>query len=277
MFVFINLLRTMRSYILLIALFGTVLSVQAQEVKRYSLFNPTPRSEMREFSIDRPDVTESPITVDPGHFQFEGDVVKWSKGSQGESERTINVVNGLYKLGLAPSWDIHFGIEAYNIYQDIHAETYDKGFGATTIRLKHNFWGNDGDTRTALGVIPYVTFLSGNPFDSDVIYGVGFPFSYDLSDRLGLGAQAQFDFVPDDEGSRELSYFQTIVLGGPLVGNLDFYVEGLGTFYSGGNWFTANGGLIYNVSPNVKVDVATNIGLTDEAPTKVYLGFSFRI
>jgi hypothetical protein len=267
----------MRSSILFIALFGTILSVHAQEAKRYSLFNPIPRSEMREFSIDRPDVTESPITVDPGHFQFEGDIVKWSKDTQEESERTINVMSALYKVGLAPSWDIHFGIEAYNIYQDIHADTYDKGFGATTIRLKHNFWGNDGGTRTALGVIPYVTFLSGNPFDSDVIYGVGFPFSYDLSDRLGLGAQAQLDFVPDYEGSHELSYFQTIVLGGPLVGNLDFYVEGLGTFYSGGNWFTANGGLIYNVSPNVKVDVATNIGLTDEAPTKVYLGLSFRI
>jgi hypothetical protein len=57
---------------------------------------------MREFSIDRPDVTESPITVDPGHFQFEGDVVKWSKDTQGDSERTINVINGLYKMGLAP-------------------------------------------------------------------------------------------------------------------------------------------------------------------------------
>lgn len=258
-------------------IFGTAWSVRAQDSKPYSLFNPTPRSEMRDFSIDRPDVTESPITVDAGHFQFEGDVVKWNKSTQGESERTINVVNALYKAGLAPSWDIHFGIEAYNIYQDIHADTYDKGFGATTIRLKHNFWGNDGGTRTALGVIPYVTFLSGNPFDSDVIYGVGFPLSYDLSEKLGLGAQAQFDFVPNDEGNRELSYFQTIVLGGPLVGNLDFYVEGWGTFYSGGNWFTANGGLIYNVSPSVKVDVASNIGLTDAAPTKVYLGFSFRI
>jgi hypothetical protein len=244
---------------------------------RYSLFNPVPRSEMREFSIDRPDVTESPISVDAGHFQFEGDMVKWSKSAQGKSDRTINVISGLYKLGLTQSWDIHFGIEAYNIDQDPEGKTYDKGFGATTIRLKHNFWGNDGKQVTALGMIPYVTFVSGNPFDSDVVYGVGFPFSYDLSDKLGAGAQAQFDFVPSEDGGREMSYFQTIVLGGPLVGNFDFYVEGMGTFYSGGNWFTANGGIIYNVSPNVKVDVATNVGLTDEAPTKAYLGLSFRI
>jgi hypothetical protein len=41
--------------------------------------------------------------------------------------------------------------------------------------------------------------------------------------------------------------------------------------------FTANGGVIYNTSPNVKIDLATNIGLTDESPSRVYLGLSFRI
>jgi hypothetical protein len=35
----------------------------------FSLFNPTPRELMREMSTDRPDTTESPYTVDAGHFQ----------------------------------------------------------------------------------------------------------------------------------------------------------------------------------------------------------------
>lgn len=38
----------------------------------YSLFKPTPRQFMRELTTDRPDQTESPYTVDAGHFQ-----VKW--------------------------------------------------------------------------------------------------------------------------------------------------------------------------------------------------------
>src|SRR5262245_32432486 len=37
----------------------------------YTLFGPTPRELMRPMSTDRPDQTESPYTVDAGHFQVE--------------------------------------------------------------------------------------------------------------------------------------------------------------------------------------------------------------
>jgi hypothetical protein len=41
----------------------------------YNLFHPTPRALMREMSTDRPDQTESPHTVDAGHFQVELDAL----------------------------------------------------------------------------------------------------------------------------------------------------------------------------------------------------------
>jgi hypothetical protein len=256
---------------------GFVVSAQENEPKSnksYNLFNPVPKSEMREFSIDRPDVTESPMTVDAGHFQFEGDIFKVIKVNQGY--RAFNIGNGLYKMGLSDSWDIHIGLELYNIYQDNEGNTLDKGYGNTTLRLKHNFWGNAGDTRTALGMIPYITFPT-SPVDTEIVYGIGFPFSYTLNDALGAGAQFQFDFVPDPEGGHQLSYLQTVVFGGNLAGDLDFYIEGQGNFSSEITTYSANGGLIYNVDDNVKIDIATNLGLVDEAPTRLYLGLSFRI
>lgn len=264
-----------------IVLFLGSIAAQAQQdtENRYSLFHATPKDQMRDFSIDRPDVTESPITVDGGHFQFEGDIIKWTKeGGTGGAE-LLTYMSGLYKIGLSHTWDIHIGIEAYNVLKDSEGNTLDKGYGATAVRLKHNFWGNDGDNKTAFGMIPYVLFPSGNIFDRQkVIYGIGFPFSYTLSETLGLGAQPQVDFIPDEEtGDYDMSYFQTIVLGGPVIGNLDFYVEGLAIFFKGNANYLANGGLIYNVSDNVKIDIATNIGLNKEAPTRAYLGLSFRI
>lgn len=260
--------------------FFALLTIQvafAQQQKGYNLFKATPKDLMREFSIDRPDVTESPITVDAGHFQFEGDLVKWTKESGGKASRTISIFNGLYKMGLSHSWDIHIGVELYNIYQNPDAEKVDDGYGATTVRLKHNFWGNDGDKKTAFGIIPYATFTSGNPFDSDINFGFGFPFSYALNENYDLGAQPQIDFILNEDNEYELSYFQTVVLGGPVVGNLDFYLEGLAVFPKGDAQFLVDGGLIYNVTPNVKVDLATNVGINQAAPTRVYLGLSFRI
>jgi hypothetical protein len=237
----------------------------------YHLFKPIPKENMREFALDRPDVTESPQTVDAGHFQFEGDVVKWTKETPGNSPRTINLWNGLYKMGLAKNWDIHLGYELFNIDQDSEGKKVADGAGAFTVRLKRNFWGNEGDTKTALGAIPYVTFV-----DDEVQYGIGFPFSSSINDNLGWGAQPQVDFVPNGAGGHDLSFFQTVVLGGTLVGAFDFYVEGLAVFATN-NQFLANGGIIYNATANMKFDVATNIGLNKYAPTKVYMGFSFRL
>ena len=266
--------RTPPLFIIPLMFIGTICFAQME--KGYHLFKAAPKDIMREFSIDRPDVTESPITVDAGHFQFEGDLVKWVKDSGGGAPRTVAFMNGLYKMGLSHSWDIHIGIELFNIYQDPEGDKVDEGYGATTIRLKHNFWGNDGDKRTAFGIIPYATFTSGNPFDSDLNFGFGFPFSYALNENYDLGAQPQFDFVYNGV-DYDLSYFQTVVIGGPVVGNLDFYFEGLAVFPKGDAQLLTNGGLIYNVSPNVKVDVAGNVGLNEAAPTRVYLGLSFRI
>ena len=254
----------------------TAVLAQTDDTKKgYHLFNPTPRDKMREFSIDRPDVTESPNSLDAGHFQFEGDIFRWAKESRGDAPTQLSYWNGLYKLGLTNKLDIHFGIELYNTYQDADGKTYEKGYGNTTIRLKYNFWGNEGDTKTALGVIPYVT-LPTSPVDEDVSFGVGFPFSVGLNEALDFGAQFQGDFDPDGMDGYDFSYLQTFVLGGGLVGKLDFFAEVAGIFSHQDPIFTLNGGLIYNVTPNVKIDVAGNYGLVDEAYSTAFLGLSFR-
>lgn len=261
------------------SLAGFAARAQENEPKNrvsYNLFRPVPKSEMRDFSIDRPDVTESPMTVDAGHFQFEGDLFKMVKANRGNSYRAFNVLAGLYKMGLTDSWDIQIGLELYNIYQDPEGNTIEKGYGNTTIRLKYNFWGNDGRTRTALGMIPYITFPT-SAVDTEIVYGIGFPLSYTLTPTLDAGAQFQFDFVADPEKGHQLSYLQTFVLGGTLIGNLDFYIEAQGNFSTEITTYSANGGIIYNVTNNVKVDVAANIGLTDKTPSRVYFGLSFRI
>jgi len=243
--------------------------------QNYSLFNPVPKDQMREFSIDRPDVTESPISVDAGHFQFEGDLFRWEKAFQTDAPRSINVFNGLYKMGLAKDLDIQFGIELYNIYQDFEGNKVNSGYGNTTVRLKYNFWGNDGETATALGVIPYVT-LPTSPVDEDVSFGIGFPFAFPISEKLGGGAQFQFDFVPTGT-SHDLNYLQTVVIGGPIAGPVDFYFEGMAIFAKDVTIFSLNGGIVLNLSPNMKIDFASNYGLVEEAPTNFYTGFSFRL
>jgi hypothetical protein len=60
---------------------------------QYNLFSPTPRALMRDMSTDRPDKTESPYTVDAGHFQFEADLVSFGiDRSNADGERPARTI-----------------------------------------------------------------------------------------------------------------------------------------------------------------------------------------
>ncbi len=130
----------------------------------YSVFNPTPRQFMREFATDRPDQTESPYTVDAGHFQLEMDFANWTSNQErsnrvDEWTREWGIAPLNLKLGLLNNIDIQLVIDNYVHLriEDRLTRTFEKasGFGDLITRLKVNFWGNGGG-KTAFGMMPII-------------------------------------------------------------------------------------------------------------------------
>src|SRR5882757_9318442 len=80
----------------------------------YNLFNPTPASLMRELTPDRPDKTESPYTVDAGHYQLEMDFANLTlDDSNGVRTRAWNVAPFNIKIGLLNNVDLQFVFNDY--------------------------------------------------------------------------------------------------------------------------------------------------------------------
>ena len=112
----------------------------------YDLFHPTPRELMREMSTDRPDQTESPYTVDAGHFQVEIDLVSAlfdRDRSGGSDKRTTGWATAVnVKAGLLNSVDIQFVFDPFVHVQsdDLVANTNDTASGLADFqtRLKIN-------------------------------------------------------------------------------------------------------------------------------------------
>lgn len=73
---------------------------------------------MREMSTDRPDTTESPITVDAGHVQLELSLVDYAYNDDGgvRSEE-LSILPSNIKLGLLNNVDIQF------IFTPLHARS----------------------------------------------------------------------------------------------------------------------------------------------------------
>jgi hypothetical protein len=266
------------------AAFATPLPAQSADKREYHLFNPTPRSLMREMSTDRPDVTESPYTVDAGHYQVELSFAEYGRDNDGPDVEEWSVLPVVLKAGLTYNVDLQLVVTPY-IDLDVAGDSV-SGFGETQLRLKVNLWGNDGpDDRfgdSALAVMPFVQFPTGDEdlgFSDQVEGGVIFPFATSLPNEFDLGLMAEFDFVHDDFADEyDLLFVHTAAVGRDLTDELGAYVEYIGVAGDGDYAAAVGLGATYALSPDVQLDAGVNVGLNDDAEDfRLFTGLSFRL
>ena len=257
----------------------------------YSLFHPTPRALLRELSTDRPDKTESPYTVDAGHFQIESDLLTYTSDhdtANGADTKvdawSVAAIN--LKAGLLNWMDLQLVFDSYN-----HVSTDDRiagtkvrqsGLGDLATRLKMNVWGDD-QGRTALSVMPFVKFPTNQDDlgNDDVEGGIIIPLAVELPAGWGMGLMTEFDFVRNsgDDGYGT-DFVNTITFSHDLVGNLGGYVEFFSLISSESNadWVgTFDLGLTYGISEDIQLDAGINIGVTESADDlNPFLGLSWR-
>lgn len=100
----------------------------SKDKRGYTIFNPVPDDLMRELAPDRPDKTESPYTVDAGHFQLEMDVANLTlDDSNGVRTRAWNVAPFNVKIGLLNKVDLQFVFDDY-----LWVRTHDRVTRTTT-------------------------------------------------------------------------------------------------------------------------------------------------
>lgn len=253
----------------------------------YTVFNPTPKDLLRELSPDRPDITESPYTVDAGHYQLEMDFVRFiaDSSSQFQSEQTT-IFPFNFKIGLLNDVDLQLGYDPYTyIYEKEKQErqsAHHEGTGDTTIRLKWNWFGND-EEGSALGLMPFITLptSSNNVGDEEVSGGLIIPYAVDTgSSPWSLGLMAEFDFIPNEEANEadDVVFVDSATVSREIIQDLGLFLEFVSVADTENSW---NGffssGLTYAVSDNLLLDGGTVLGVNDAAEdASFFLGMTLR-
>jgi hypothetical protein len=257
----------------------------------YSLFNPVPAAHLRELVTDRPDKTESPITVDAGHVQIEMDLATFTADRHNPERADIRLRewsfgNTNIRLGVLSNLELDLIIPVYTHRRTddrvAHTVSRNQGFGDLTVRGKVNFWGNDGGT-TAFGAIPFLKLpTNGDDLGNHAVEGgLILPLSVKLPGEWELGVMTEVDVNQDSEGSDyHAEWINSATLSHAIFGPLSGYVE----FFSQVSaeratpWVgTFDVGLTYEVNKNVQLDAGANLGLTRAADDlNLFLGLSWR-
>lgn len=246
---------------------------QATSQAPYSLFNPVPASDLRPLSSDRPDATESPITLDAGHLQFEVSAFDWSR--DGSRDRFIGLQTNA-KVGLSSRTDLQLLLDPYVLEKGAPGGEAE-GFGDVVARLKVNLWGNDGGD-SAFALLPYARLpVGGEVGGSEVEGGLALPYSTSVG-AVSLGLMASFDAVHDPLDDRyDLEVLHTAVAGFSLDERNGAYLEYAGIAGPGDYIASVNLGLTRSLSSEMVVDFGGRVGLSDAAEDfGVFLGFTRR-
>ncbi|PQA93032.1 hypothetical protein B0A69_12780 [Chryseobacterium shigense] len=258
---------------------------QEEPHQKHSLFNPVPRALMREMETDRPDVTESPYTVDAGHFQYETDIVRLIKEkSDVQKTSTLLINQANLKIGITGSTAIQIGFQTYGRQKDTDLRsgsvTMSDGIGDVTLRIKQNLIGNDHG-KFALAVLPYVKFPSSK-YDEESRFegGLIVPMSYQLPGDWKLGVQVEIDRLKDlDQEAMHTEFLQTLTISHPLSKGIDAIAETYYTYdfkaHQFSNFF--NAAIQMEVARDFKLDAGINYGIQHDAAKHYFIGASYRL
>lgn len=217
---------------------------------------------LRPLSTDRPDTTESPYTVDAGHFQFELEIGALTRDG-GETSYAMGELNAKYGLNMCT--DLQFILPLYN-----HIAGGAESFGDTQIRVKRNLWGND-DGETALAVMPFIQLPTGaDGISNDQVEGgIIVPFGFQGVGGWSYGIQAEFDLVADDVGSgHHFSFLTSATAAHALTEKTGVFFELVAIFSEGSeatSEYYFNSGLTYGVSDILQLDGGVRVGLSGDS------------
>ncbi|MBC8083066.1 MAG: transporter [Hymenobacter sp.] len=282
------MLRFLRLLVLLALLSSLTTTGYAQApadtVRRAGRAGSEPASgrQLRPLNADRPGVTESPNTIDPGRFQLETDLIRLitSKPGQQPRTRTLRLSAFAIRAGLTDHTEVQVFVDPYVVekqWEDGTAPERRAGFGDVAFRVKHNFIGEDEENdplvMAAIGFVRVPT--GGREGAGGYEYGVLLPATYNLSRSWHLSAQAAglLSYDRDDrQHAVELAPSFSIDHG------FNEWLEVFAEFATSRNlktrqWTSAiNLGPIFTVSDRVQLDFGRRFALSSSASREYYLG-----
>lgn len=257
---------------------------QQKAASGFWLFHPVPNAQMREMETDRPDVTESPFTIDAGHFQYETDLVRRSsERSDSKHTNTLLINQANLKIGITESTDIQIGFQSYGrqAERDLASgvQTTTTGIGDVTFRLKQNLIGNDGGN-FSLAVLPYVKFPSSK-YDEQSRFegGLIVPMQFKLPGEWKLGIQIEADRLKDSEAQKmHTEFLQSITISHALSKGIDGIGETYYTYdFKAHQWSNfLNAAIQIDVAKDFKLDAGLNYGIQQTASKHYFIGASCR-
>ncbi|MFW5754494.1 MAG: transporter [Marinilabiliaceae bacterium] len=209
---------------------------------------------------DRPDMTESSVSVAPGFFQIETGFHFENEQTDGTNTYYRNLNTSLLRYGLLDGLEFRFGF-GYSSFSAPGSTL--TGFEPSSFGFKFELFEQSGMLPETAFLNTFVPGFSGSrefrpaQWESEFLGAMAWGIEeFDLGVNLGVA------FGEADGALFPYSW----ALGVPVLNNLDGFVELFGSFSeNGGSSHSGNIGLTWLLNPDFQLDAYYGLGFNDRA------------
>lgn len=224
---------------------------------------------------DRPDFTESSSTVGRGRLQVEAGYTFFHDDTAGVTVHEHTYPETLYRIGAFAEWfELRIGYTFVDLQTDDPVLGRHRDRGSDDLYLGAKLWLTEqAGPMPEMALIPQMLVPSGSKeFTNDeVLPGLNWVYSWELSDRVSIGGSTQVNRVRDESGHFYVETAQSATVGMGLTDRLGAYAEYFGLYPTSaietgvGPEHFFNGGLTYLLTDDVQFDVRSGFGLNRNA------------
>ena len=262
---------------LTLTMLGFSLGGEAQTVLDSQNKLATSRRQAPELITDRPDKTESAVTVPPGYVQLETGWTFTREDEGGVRLGTHDVPGTLVRIGIVRWMELRIGWNGYTS-EKVRVGSFqarESGIGDTELGVKIHLRSESEEA-----LLPEMAFLmgtslpSGNDSFSTQRADPSFLFSlaHSISERVGLGYNVgmAWESGVNEAGRRTTlsNYLYSLAVGVGLSDRWGSFVEVFGEIpgsSAGGPANSFDGGFTYLLRKNVQLDFGGGVGLSRAA------------
>ena len=221
------------------------------------------QSETIPFNTDRPDQSNTPWLVPGGTLQLETGFVMEKDYSNTYRVTNYSLTNTLLKYGINEFCEIRVRADYLNTHN--HNTGYNiNGFNALAIGLKIKLANKRGYLPQA-ALVAHLTLKSEDQYytPDNSAMDITLCFTHDLSSNWSISHNWGTEW---DGEKPEMIFYNTLSVGynfnklGLFLENYNFYQSEKGPD------FRLDGGIMYDLKPNIKLDVSGGIGLSESSP-----------
>ncbi|MCB9857569.1 MAG: transporter [Phycisphaerales bacterium] len=237
---------------------------------------------------DRPDFTESTLTVPSGHLQIESGFTFASNRRKGVRTRRHTFPEILLRAGLAHDVELRIAwagwtrtTELLRAENDVgrNESMTDSSTGGNDLSLGAKFHlADQSGWRPDVGLIVAASLPTGHIAHSsgDVDPFVGLLWSYDIGESFAIAGNLNLA-MPTIDGDRIVEPQSSVSLSYSISDNVGAFVEYFGFYPTAGDGPDAHyvdGGFTFLLSDDFQIDVRAGAGLNDDADD-VFAGVGF--